>query len=125
MGEVYLVTGRWDKALAVLRPVANTTAFVPGLYAYALVRAGSRPKAMQVLNGLLAEEAAGRATCFDIAEVYIALGDYDRAFVWLDRSFDDYSIGSTIMGPLFAPFRADPRFGRVRQRLGVPAEAQR
>ena len=80
---------------------------------------------MRVLNGMLADEAAGRATCFDIAEVYIALGDYDRAFVWVDRSFDDYSLGSAIMGPLFAGFRADPRFERVRQRLGVSGEAKR
>jgi DNA-binding SARP family transcriptional activator len=125
LGEVYLATGRWKEALAVLRPLANTTAFVPGLYAFALVRAGFRSDAKRVLTGLLAEEAAGRATCYDIAEVYIALGDYDRAFVWLDRSFDDYSLGSGIMGPLFARFRADPRFERVRQRLGLPAEARR
>jgi hypothetical protein len=95
------------------------------LYAYALVRSGSRTDAMRVLNGMLADEAAGRATCFDITEAYVALGDYDRAFVWLDRSFDDYSLGSAIMGPLFARFRADPRFDRVRQRLGVPVEARR
>jgi DNA-binding SARP family transcriptional activator len=125
MGEVYLTTGRWAQAIAVLRPVANQSPFAPGLYAYALVRTGSRADAMRVLNGMLADEARGRATCFDIAEVYIALGDYDRAFVWLDRSFDDYSLGSAIMGPLFARFRADPRFDRVRQRLGVTSEASR
>ena len=125
MGEVYLATGRSAEAIAVLRPVASREAFAPGLYGYALVRAGSRAGAMRVLNGMLADEAAGRATCFDIAEVYIALGDYDRAFVWVDRSFDDYSLGSGIMGPLFARFRADPRFERVRQRLGVSGDAKR
>jgi DNA-binding SARP family transcriptional activator len=123
--EVYLAMGRWTDALAVLRPVANQSPFVPGLYAYALVRTGSRSDAMRVLTGMLAQEAAGRATCFDITEVYIALGDYDRAFVWLDRSFDDYSLSSSIMGPLFAGFRADPRFDRVRKRLGVAEEAKR
>jgi DNA-binding SARP family transcriptional activator len=121
-GEIYLATGRWTQAIAVLRPVAKQSPFVPGLYAYALVRTGSRSDAMRVLTGMLADEAAGRATCFDITEVYIALGDYDRAFVWLDRSFDDYSLGSAIMGPLFARFRADPRFDRVRQRLGLPVK---
>jgi tetratricopeptide (TPR) repeat protein len=125
MGEVYLATGRWSDAISVLRPVANKSPFVPGLYAYALVRSGSRAGAMRVLTGMLADEAAGRATCFDIAEVYIALGDDDRAFVWLDRSFDDYSLGSAIMGPLFARFRADPRFDRIRQRLGITDETRR
>jgi DNA-binding SARP family transcriptional activator len=123
MGEIYLVTGRWPNAIAVLRPVANRSPLVPGLYAYALVRAGARADAKRVLTGMLADEAAGSATSFDIAEVYIALGDYDRAFVWLDRSFDDHSLMPAIMGPLFAQFRADPRFDRVRTRLGVPSEA--
>lgn len=125
MGEIYLATGRWSDAVAVLRPVANQSPLVPGLYAYALVRAGARADAMRILTGMLADEAAGRATSFDIAEVYIALGDYDRAFVWMDRSFDDYSLGPAIMGPLFAQFRADPRFDRVRTRLGVRGEAKR
>lgn len=125
MGEIYLATGRWSDAIAVLRPVANQSPFVPGLYAYALVRAGARAEATRILTGMLADEAAGRATSFDIAEVYIALGDYDRAFVWMDRSFDDFSLGPAIMGPLFTQFRADPRFTRIRQRLGVPGEATR
>lgn len=125
MGEIYMATEHWARAIAVLRPGANRPSLAPGLYAYALVRSGSRTDAMRVLNDMLADEAAGRATCFDITEAYVALGDYDRAFVWLDRSFDDYSLGSAIMGPLFARFRADPRFDRVRQRLGVPVEARR
>jgi DNA-binding SARP family transcriptional activator len=124
MAEVYLATGRWTEAIAVLRPVENKWRLMPGLYAYALVRSGARADAMRVLTGMLADESAGRATSFDIVEAYIALGDYDRAFVWLDRSFDDYSLGSAIMGPLFAQFRADPRFDRVRQRLGIAREAK-
>ncbi|HEY8310502.1 MAG TPA: hypothetical protein VIG47_08095, partial [Gemmatimonadaceae bacterium] len=124
MGEVYLAMGRWSEAIAVLRPVASQSPLHPGLYAYALARTGSRSGAMGMLTRMLADESAGRATSFDIAEVYIALGDNDRAFVWLDRSFDDYSLGSSIMGPLFAEFRADPRFDRIRKRLGVRGEAK-
>lgn len=125
MAEVYLATGRWTEAIAVLRPVANKWRLMPGLYTYALVRSGSRADAMRLVTGMLADESAGRATSFDIAEAYIALGDYDRAFVWLDRSFDDYSLGSAIMGPLFSEFRADPRFDRVRQRLHIESEIGR
>jgi len=124
LGEVYLATGRWTDAISVLRPVADEP-FAPGLYAYALVRTGARADATRLLTGMLAAQAAGRATCFDIAEVYVALDDYDHAFVWLDRSFDDYSLGSSIMGPLFADFRADPRFDAVRRRLHIPEDATR
>jgi len=124
MGEIYLTMGRWTDAIAVLRPVTNKSAFVPGLYTYALVRAGMRADAMRVLTGMLLDETTGRATCFDIAEAYIALGEYDRAFVWLDRSFDDYSFGTAIMSPLFVKFRADTRFDRIRQRLSVAGEGK-
>ena len=53
--------------------------------------------------------------------MYIGLQQYDSAFAWLDRSFDDYSLNPRIMGPLFDDVHARPEFRRVRQRLGLPA----
>jgi hypothetical protein len=56
---------------------------------------------------------------FNVAEIYAGFGDFDRAFFWLDRSFDDYSFRPSIMGPLFDELRADPRFKALRRRLGT------
>ena len=119
MAEIYAATGRWSDAVAVLRPVAQRQALVRGLLGYSLVRSGARAEAMKLLTKMLADESAGQSRAFGIVELYVGLGDYDRAFVWLDRSFDDYSLRAEIMGPLFDDFRADPRFDRVRLRLGL------
>lgn len=119
IAEVYEATGRWSDAIAILRPVARRQTLADGLFGYALARSGARAEAMRMLKEMLADEAVGRARASGIAEVYAGLGDYDRAFVWLDRSFDDYSLRAEIMSPLFDDLRADPRFDRVRRRLGL------
>ena len=68
---------------------------------------------------LLARFAAGKAGAFEIAVVYVGLHDYDNAFTWIDKSFQDSSIRAGIMDPLFDDLRADPRFEHVQTRLGI------
>ena len=90
------------------------------LLAYALARDGrpdEREEAMRILEELQGGIASGTGTAFAVAEVYAGLRDFDHAFEWLDRSFDDYTLLSSIMGPAFADVRADSRFERVRKRL--------
>jgi len=117
IAEVYLVNHQWKEALAVLRP---TTSKEPpnSLFGYALARSGRQREARQLLERLLAAKSPPAAT---IADVYIGLRQYDSAFVWLNRSFDDYSINPRIMGPLFDDVRARPEFERIRNRLGLRA----
>ena len=119
IAEVYAATGRWSEAIAVLRPVAAHQPHAFGLLGYALARSGARDEARRLLGQMLSDESAGLAPAAGIAEIYAGLGEYDRAFVWLERSFDDYSLRPRIMGPLFDELRADSRFERVRSRLGL------
>jgi DNA-binding SARP family transcriptional activator len=115
--QVYAATGRWSDAIAVLRPVAERQSRFRGLLGYALARSGQRDEARKMLTSMLADESTGSVPAWAITEIYVGLRDYDRAFVWLDRSIDDYSLGVVVMGPGFDDLRADPRFERVRRRL--------
>jgi len=54
---------------------------------------------------------------FHIAVVHAGLGDRDRAFEWLNRSFDDFSLAYYVMLPMFDDLHADPRFERLERRL--------
>ena len=58
---------------------------------------------------------------FPIAMVYAGLGDLDQTFAWFEKSVDDRSINSGIMGPTFEDLRADPRFDGIKERLGLDA----
>jgi hypothetical protein len=51
----------------------------------------------------------------------IGLGDYDRAFAWLDRGIDERSsvLVGLLVNPRYEPVRSDPRFQRLVKRVGL------
>jgi serine/threonine-protein kinase len=56
-----------------------------------------------------------------IAAVYVQLGDADRAMEWLERAFANRPEGLLYLkvSPWSDPVRADPRFKRLLERLGM------
>jgi len=56
-----------------------------------------------------------------IAYIYIALGDKDQAFVWLDKAYQERSglLGWLQIEPKFAPLRSDPRYADLVRRMGL------
>jgi serine/threonine-protein kinase len=81
---------------------------------------GNDRRAREVLAGLQAD-ADPCAAC--IAEVLVALGEYDEAFRWMDARiwFDDDQGGGYIpkVDPLYDPLRSDPRFIRFLREVGL------
>ncbi len=120
VGEVYAGKQMWPEAIAALRPQAEAGEpnFI-GYLGYVLARAGRRGEANRVLADLLARWERTGAGAYQIAVVYAALGDIDRTFAWLDRSIDDLSIGPGVMSYVFEDLHRDPRFERLRGRLGL------
>ena len=57
-----------------------------------------------------------------IAMIYIALGDKDNAFAWLDEAdkAHDLYILRLKVDPKFASLRSDPRFADLVRRVGLP-----
>ncbi len=53
--------------------------------------------------------------------IYVGLGEKDKAFEWLEKAYEDRSIGSSFAGikvdPVFDPLRSDPRFADLLRRM--------
>jgi hypothetical protein len=54
------------------------------------------------------------------AAVYVALGDKDQAFVWLEKGFKEHDqfIPRLKYDPRFDSLRSDPRFQELLRRAG-------
>ena len=56
---------------------------------------------------------------YDVAILYVGLGDNDRAFEQLNKAYEDRA-GWLIhlnVEPIFDPIRSDPRFGALVRRM--------
>ncbi len=120
-GQCYATNGMWPEAIAEFRWAEEHSAgSAPAFLGYALARAGRRDEAMDILSDLLAGRDYSHGA-FGIAVVYTGLRDYDQAFAWLDRAVDENSVNRDLMLPVFEDLHRDPRFERLKARLGLPS----
>src|SRR5262249_18081453 len=87
--------------------------------AYAL--AGRKDRARAMIPGIEGQ-ARQRYVCgFNVACLYSALGEKERAFAWLARAYRDRSDGMPPLGvdPRLEPVRGDPRFADLLHKMGL------
>lgn len=94
---------------------------VHAMLGHAYAKSGRRAEAQNELQvlGTLAQTRYVAPSYQAI--VYIALGDKEQAFTWLDRSYRDRSEHMLYlrMEPLVDPLRDDPRFASLLKRVGL------
>src|SRR5438876_556383 len=122
---------RWQVLVAVQRGDGETAlreaqlepdaGFRPFELALAQYVRGDHKAADAALAELIAN---GRdSLAYQIAEVYAVRGETDKAFEWLQISFDNHDGGtlSLSVDPLLRDLRPDPRYKRLLAKLGLPA----
>jgi len=119
LGAVLIARGQRKSALAEMKKEPNPRFLHVGM-ALALGALGQRLESDKELR--TAEQNFGDEMGYWIAMVYGARGDSDRAFAWLDRSFNVYGDGITwIKGdPLFGSLVEDPRYKALLQKMRLP-----
>ena len=82
---------------------------------------GDRAGAEKVIEQLKARPTNEYLDPGLLAYLYIALGDKDQAFVWMEKAYQDRSgmIGWVQVEPKFDPVRSDPRFANLERRMGI------
>jgi hypothetical protein len=60
---------------------------------------------------------------YNIAKIYAAMGDAGEAFMWLETSYKEGNPDLIELNsePILDGIRADPRFGKLMQRVGWKA----
>jgi tetratricopeptide (TPR) repeat protein len=118
MAMAYAETGQYAQALATFDKVTEDLPYLGGR-AYALAMSGDRAGAMRVLAQM--EQRSKREYVFPqtFAYPYIAFGDKDRAFEWLERSYADHDLMYLKCMPIFESLRSDPRYHSLLRRMNL------
>jgi len=123
-GRVYAVQGMYAEALSAIETAISMEGRYPELVAslgYIYGMSGDRKRARAILAELntIAENEFVAPSFF--AEVYLALGDYDKALEHAEEFFRIRGeLPEILVGPRFASLRRDYRFAEMLRRVGFP-----
>ena len=93
------------------------------LLGYLYGRVGQCEKALSIQDSLRSRWENGALDTYYLAFVPAALEDRDQTFAWLDRAYEDGSLGPPVhlqvglMEPRFDDLRQDPRLEQLHELL--------
>jgi len=104
-----------EKAVAIS---PNSTLALSGL-GYAYARSGRRADAQKMLDQLDEISKQKYVPAMYRAWTYVGLGEKDKAFEWLEKSYEDRSILTIKAYGVLTPLRSDPRFADLLRRMNL------
>jgi class 3 adenylate cyclase/TolB-like protein/Tfp pilus assembly protein PilF len=127
LGSIYVQQGRFEEAIRAFQESdrqGGTEAGANLAHAYAV--AGNRSEARRIVGE---REQRGRSEFVPstgMAMAYTALGDFDRAFSWLERGYRErtVTVANLQFDPRLDPLRRDSRFGDLLVRMGLEPAAR-
>ena len=124
LGFVLVADDRPEEAIPVLEKAVSVSDRSPGIMGVlvaAYAHAGRRTDALRLLAELKTRNQKGYVPAAAFITAYLGLGDYDEAFVWFERAYQEQSniLQFLKVHPFFDPVRDDPRFVDLLRRVGL------
>ena len=122
LGITLAQQGRHEEGIAAMqRGVALGGLDVRGAIVAALASAGRRAESDALLAEVLEEEKHRYVSPYELARAHAGRGEVDKAFGRLEQACDDRAANVRQLGvdPSFDGLRADPRFVRILERVGL------
>jgi TolB-like protein/Tfp pilus assembly protein PilF len=124
LGFALIANGQSERAIPVLEKAAEVMKGSPGtieLLAAAHARAGNRAQALRLINDLKRRQKTEYVPPGAFINPYLALGEYDQAFLWFERAYQEHSniLQFLKVHPFFDPVRGDTRFADLLRRVGL------
>lgn len=121
----YQQKGMFDDAIAELQRAITLSGRSPLMIAalgHAYAKAGQRNEANRILDELQKLSAVRYVSSYELAAIYVALGEKEQAFQRLESSYKERSFHliNLKVRPEFASLRPDPRFQDLWRRIGLP-----
>jgi pentatricopeptide repeat protein len=124
LGFALIANHHPEEAVPVLEKGVSASEHSPaivGLLIHAYAQAGRRDDALRLLEELKRRKQTGYVPAASFVKAYLGLGEYDRAFFWLEEAYKEQSnlLQFLKVHPIFDPIRNDPRFADLVHRVGL------
>ncbi len=123
LGGVLTELQRYDEALDAFRKSINIhyNADTFAMIGYIDALEGRQNEAFQIIEQLKSEDDNNKHA-IKIARIYVALGDHEGAFRYLDEAFIRHELDLTALSvdPRWSRIRHDPRFLELGSKVGLP-----
>jgi TolB-like protein/tetratricopeptide (TPR) repeat protein/predicted Ser/Thr protein kinase len=121
LAAAYRDKGNFPEAIALYAKAQEATHVPSSGLAITYTRMGREMEARNILAQLLQAREKRYVSAPVIAAVYVALGDKEEAFRWLERAFAEHSgiLQWIAFLPEFRPLHSDARFPHLLRRIGV------
>jgi Flp pilus assembly protein TadD len=122
LGLAYMQKGDFQNARLEYKQVtklAGDTPQVDSYLAYLLAVSGKRTEALKELENLQERGKREYVSPYNIALIYVGLGEKDKAFEWLEKAYLDHSTEMIYfkVDPLLEPLHSDSRYQNILQRM--------
>jgi tetratricopeptide (TPR) repeat protein len=123
LGWAYLAKGMYEQAIAELEKAKtlDERSKRSAVLGYAYAMAGKRDEAHKILGEFkeLSKQPQRYVSPYDLALIYMGLGDKDQAFVWLEKTYEERAdiLQHMKVSPRYDNLRSDPRFTELLRRM--------
>jgi len=125
IGWAYEQKSMYTEAIDALQKASRLSGSDPvilGSLGHAYAISGRKSEALRALAELKELAKQRYVAPFDVAVIYVGLGDKDQTFEWLQKALEDHSHWVIWLkcDPRFDSIRSDPRYADVMRRMGLP-----
>src|SRR6059058_4846024 len=121
LAAAYREKGNFAEAIALYTKAQEEQRFPSSGLAITYARMGRQADAKKILDQLLLERQTRYVSAQTIAAVYVAFGEKEEAFGWLERAAAEHcgTLQWIAFLPEFGALRSDARFPQFLRRIGV------
>src|SRR5438067_3165956 len=121
LAAAYREKGNFAEAIALYTKAQDEERFPSSGLAITYARMGQQAEAKKILDQLLQERQSRYVSAQTIAAVYVAFGEKEEAFRWLERAAAEHCGTLQWIGflPELGALRSDARFPQFLRRIGV------
>ncbi|HEX8283788.1 MAG TPA: protein kinase [Pyrinomonadaceae bacterium] len=125
LSYTYLKQARYAEAIRILENFyAKNRSLAAAPLGFAYGKNGEAGKALKILQDMQEISKTDYLPPQERAIIYIGLGDNDKAFYWLEKSYAEHfsTLNFLTAEPIYEDLRSDPRFAPLARRINLTPE---